>query len=104
VIALIRKSRNGTTGIPLCECHDASALRNLSDESLLAGLGSGDPDATAVFVRWFQRRVFGLTLSILRDHGAAEEAAQELRARMEARFGLRPATRNRGGVAADHRP
>jgi RNA polymerase sigma-70 factor (ECF subfamily) len=75
-------------------------MRNVSDESLLAGLGSGDPDATAVFVRWFQRRVFGLTFSILRDHGAAEEAAQELRARMEARFGLRPVTRNRGSVAA----
>jgi len=50
---------------------------NLSDESLLAGLGSGDSDAAAVFVRRFQRRVFGVTLSILRDHGAAEEAAQE---------------------------
>jgi len=50
---------------------------NLSDESLLAGLGSGDPDAAAVFVRRSQRRVFGLTVSILRDHGAAEEAAQE---------------------------
>jgi RNA polymerase sigma factor (sigma-70 family) len=50
---------------------------NLSDESLLAGLGSGDPDAAASFVRRFQRRVFGLTLSVLRDRGAAEEAAQE---------------------------
>jgi RNA polymerase sigma factor (sigma-70 family) len=56
---------------------DASAMLNLSDESLLAGLGSGDSDAAAVFVRRFQRRVFGLTLSVLRDHGAAEEAAQE---------------------------
>ena len=50
---------------------------NLSDESLLAGLGTGDPDASAAFVRRFQHRVFGLTLSILRDRGAAEEAAQE---------------------------
>ena len=50
---------------------------NLSDESLLAGLGSGDPDAAATFVRRFQRRVFGLALSVLRDRGAAEEAAQE---------------------------
>lgn len=49
----------------------------LSDESLLAGLGSRDPDAAAAFVRRFERRVFGLTLSILRDRGAAEEAAQE---------------------------
>jgi RNA polymerase sigma factor (sigma-70 family) len=52
-------------------------VRNLSDEALLAGLGSRDPDAAAAFVRRFQHRVFGLTLSILRDRGAAEEAAQE---------------------------
>jgi RNA polymerase sigma factor (sigma-70 family) len=54
-----------------------SVVSELSDESLLAGLGSGDPDAAADFVRRFQRRVFGLTLSILRDRAAAEEAAQE---------------------------
>lgn len=56
---------------------DTSVMWNLSDESLLAGLGSGDPDAAAAFVARFQRRVFGLTVSILRDRGAAEEAAQE---------------------------
>jgi RNA polymerase sigma factor (sigma-70 family) len=55
----------------------ASVVRMLSDESLLAGLESGDPDAAADFVRRFQRRVFGLTFSILRDRAAAEEAAQE---------------------------
>ena len=52
-------------------------VRNLPDEALLAGLGSRDPDASSAFVRRFQRRVFGVTLSILRDRGAAEEAAQE---------------------------
>jgi RNA polymerase sigma factor (sigma-70 family) len=49
----------------------------LSDEALLAGLGSADPEAAAAFVNRFQRRVFGMTLSILRDRQAAEEAAQE---------------------------
>lgn len=49
----------------------------LSDESLLAGLGAGEPDASAAFVRRFQARVYGLTRSILRDPGAAEDAAQE---------------------------
>jgi len=49
----------------------------VSDASLLAGLGSGDKRAAAAFVRRYQRRVFGLALSILRDRGAAEEAAQE---------------------------
>jgi RNA polymerase sigma-70 factor (ECF subfamily) len=52
-------------------------MRSLSDEALLAGLGSGDPDAAAAFVDRFQRRVFGMTLSVLRDRQAAEEAAQE---------------------------
>jgi RNA polymerase sigma-70 factor (ECF subfamily) len=52
-------------------------MRSLSDEALLAGLGSGDPDAAATFVNRFQRRVFGMTLSILRDRQVAEEAAQE---------------------------
>jgi RNA polymerase sigma factor (sigma-70 family) len=49
----------------------------LSDEALLAGLGSADPEAAAAFVNRFQRRVFGMTLSVLRDRQAAEEAAQE---------------------------
>jgi RNA polymerase sigma factor (sigma-70 family) len=59
------------------EALGVAVVWKLSDESLLAGLGSGDPDAAADFVRRFQRRVFGLTLSILRDRAAAEEAAQE---------------------------
>lgn len=52
-----------------------------SDESLLAGMGSGDPDAATAFIRRFQRRVFGLALAILGDRGAAEDAAQETFAR-----------------------
>src|SRR2546421_10982520 len=54
-----------------------SVVRTLSDQALPAGLGSGDPDAAAAFVDRFQRRVFGMTLSILRDRQVAEEAAQE---------------------------
>ena len=52
-------------------------MRTLSDEALLAGLSSGDPGAAATFVDRFLRRVFGMTLSVLRDRQAAEEAAQE---------------------------
>jgi RNA polymerase sigma-70 factor (ECF subfamily) len=52
-------------------------MRSLSDEAVLAGLSSGDPDAAATFVDRFQRRVFGMTLAVLRDRQAAEEAAQE---------------------------
>ena len=49
----------------------------LSSESLLAGLASGDVEAATAFVRRFQRRVFGLAFTILRDAGAAEDVAQE---------------------------
>jgi RNA polymerase sigma factor (sigma-70 family) len=50
---------------------------SLSDEALLAGLGSGDPDDAATFVRRFQRRVYGLALTMLRDPALAEDVAQE---------------------------
>ncbi len=50
---------------------------HLSDEALLAGLATGDPDAAAGFVRRFQGRVYGLAVTILGDAGAAEDVAQE---------------------------
>jgi RNA polymerase sigma factor (sigma-70 family) len=50
---------------------------SLSDETLLAGLGSEDPEVATAFVRRFQGRVFGLAVTILGDSTAAEEAAQE---------------------------
>lgn len=49
----------------------------LTDESLLAGLASGDPGQAAAFVRRFQRRVYGLALAVLHDPAVAEEVAQE---------------------------
>jgi RNA polymerase sigma-70 factor (ECF subfamily) len=48
-----------------------------SDEALLAGLAVGDRDAALVFVRRFQRRVYGCALAIVGDRGRAEEVAQE---------------------------
>lgn len=50
---------------------------SLTDESLLAGLASGDQRAATAFVRRYQRRVYGLALTILRDPATAEEVAQE---------------------------
>ena len=44
----------------------------------MAGLAAGDVDAGVAFVRRFQRRVFGLALTILGDTGAAEDVAQEV--------------------------
>jgi RNA polymerase sigma-70 factor (ECF subfamily) len=49
----------------------------LSDEALLAGFATGDPDAAAAFVRRFQSRVYGLAVTILSDPGMAEDVAQE---------------------------
>ena len=50
---------------------------SLSDEALLAGMGSGDPEAAAAFVRRYQSRIYGLAFTILGDRASAEEAAQE---------------------------
>ncbi|HEX3327210.1 MAG TPA: sigma-70 family RNA polymerase sigma factor [Actinomycetota bacterium] len=52
-------------------------LWSVSDESLLAAMGSGDSEAAAAFLRRFQARVFGLALTVVRDRGTAEEVAQE---------------------------
>ncbi len=48
-----------------------------SDESLLAGMAAGDPDAAAAFVRRFQSRVYGLALMITGEPATAQEVAQE---------------------------
>ncbi|MDQ3940570.1 MAG: sigma-70 family RNA polymerase sigma factor [Actinomycetota bacterium] len=50
---------------------------SLSDEALLAGMRSGDPESAAGFVRRYQSRVYGLVLTVLGDRALAEEAAQE---------------------------
>jgi RNA polymerase sigma factor (sigma-70 family) len=52
-------------------------METLSDEALLAGLASGDPDDAAAFVRRFQRRVYGLAWTIVRDDDLADDVAQE---------------------------
>lgn len=50
---------------------------SVADDALLAGMAAGDPDAAAAFVARFQRRVYGLAITIMRDPGAAEDVAQE---------------------------
>jgi len=54
---------------------------SVSDEALLAGLASGESDAAVAFIRRFQRRVYGLAMTILNDSAAAEDVAQETLAR-----------------------
>jgi RNA polymerase sigma-70 factor (ECF subfamily) len=50
---------------------------SVSDDALLDGLASGDPDAAGAFVERFQRRVFGLALRVVGDPRLAEDVAQE---------------------------
>ncbi|MFL5907920.1 MAG: RNA polymerase sigma factor [Solirubrobacterales bacterium] len=53
-----------------------------SDEALLAGFATGDQRSAAAFVRRFQGRVYGLSLTIVRQPAVAEEVAQETFARV----------------------
>jgi len=48
-----------------------------SDEALLSGVALGDERAVLIFVRRYQRRLFGLALGIVGDSGMAEDVAQE---------------------------
>jgi RNA polymerase sigma-70 factor (ECF subfamily) len=56
-------------------------VREVSDEALLAGLGAGDEQAAAAFVRRFQHRVFGMAFTVVSDRALAEDVAQEAFAR-----------------------
>jgi RNA polymerase sigma-70 factor (ECF subfamily) len=49
----------------------------VSDEALLSGVAVGDGWATLVFVRRYQRRLFGLAIGIVGDADLAEDVAQE---------------------------
>lgn len=48
-----------------------------SDEFLLSAMALGDERAGVVFVRRYQRRVFGLAVAMLADPALAEDVAQE---------------------------
>lgn len=49
----------------------------ISDEALLAGITVGDDQAVLIFVRRYQRRLFGLALGIVGEPGMAEDVTQE---------------------------
>ena len=49
----------------------------LSDEALLAGLGTGDVEFAVAFVRRFQRTVFGVAIAVVGDVQLAEDIAQQ---------------------------
>jgi len=49
----------------------------VTDEALLAGIAVGDEDAILLFVRRYQRRLYGLARGIVADPGLAEDVTQE---------------------------
>ena len=68
-------------------------LDQLGDEALLAAVGLDDVDAAAVLVRRFQRRVYGLALTITLDAATAEDVAQQAFERAWRHAGLYDARR-----------
>ncbi|MFJ9026317.1 RNA polymerase sigma factor [Streptomyces sp. NPDC102259] len=52
-------------------------LGRLSDEALLAGMATGDPEVALAFVRRFQRMVFGIAIAVVGDLQLAEDIAQQ---------------------------
>lgn len=51
-------------------------LDRLTDDALLAAVALGERDAVAVFIRRFQRRVYGLAYTITGDATLADDIAQ----------------------------
>ena len=51
-------------------------LDQLSDEALLAAVALNEPDSVAVFIRRFQRRVYGLAVTVTGDVSLADDIAQ----------------------------
>lgn len=49
----------------------------LPDETLLAGLATGDAEIAMAFVHRFQRTVFGVAMAVLGDSALAEDVAQQ---------------------------
>ncbi len=49
----------------------------VSDEALLAAMGTGDHQAAEILVQRHQRRVYGVATAITRDRRAAEDITQE---------------------------
>jgi RNA polymerase sigma-70 factor (ECF subfamily) len=52
-------------------------LGQATDEALLAGLTTGDPEIAVAFVRRFQRTVYGVAIAVVGDSQLAEDIAQQ---------------------------
>lgn len=54
-----------------------SQVERLDDGALLSSMAAGDRLAASVFVRRHQRAVYGLAITMCRDHRLAEDVAQQ---------------------------
>jgi RNA polymerase sigma factor (sigma-70 family) len=52
-------------------------MHDVADDALLAAMAAGDAEASVVFVRRFQARVFGVARAVVGDPERAEDVAQE---------------------------
>lgn len=57
--------------------HMGLALERMTDDALLAGLSTGDPEFAVAFVRRFQHKVFGVAMTVTGDPQLAEDVAQQ---------------------------
>jgi RNA polymerase sigma factor (sigma-70 family) len=55
----------------------AGRFEGLPDDALVTAMALGEPQAADAFVRRFERRVFGLAVSITKDRSLAEDVAQQ---------------------------
>lgn len=61
----------------LCSMVWPPRVERLSDEALLGAVALGDDAAATAFVRRFQRKVYGLALTITADASLADDVAQQ---------------------------
>lgn len=74
--------------IPIPDTHSARlGVTKLPDEALIARLRAGDTGAYEILLRRYNRRLFRVTRSILRDDDDAQDAMQEAYVRAFTRLG-----------------
>jgi RNA polymerase sigma factor (sigma-70 family) len=72
-----RSIHSGEPAVPTDVARIGIPVDGLPDETLLAGLGTGDAEIAVAFVRRFQRTVFGVAVAVLGDPRLAEDVAQQ---------------------------
>jgi RNA polymerase sigma factor (sigma-70 family) len=77
VVKPLRAIRKEISDVPVAVRDRGLPVDLLPDDTLLAGLATGDAEVAIAFVRRFQRIVFGVALAVLGDVRLAEDVAQQ---------------------------